>query len=78
MYRYASFVVRIRLDDNNLIVEGQISQVGSGKTVYFRDLDKVAELIRGKLSELRDGPGGACPEDAAEVPEGDVGGADRG
>lgn len=49
MPQYATFVVRIFVEDNNSVVEGQITHVGSQKTAYFRDLRKAMDFIEHNL-----------------------------
>ena len=43
---YVTFVIRLQLDERNSIVGGQISQVGTQETNYFRDLDRAMSFIK--------------------------------
>jgi hypothetical protein len=57
MPQYATFVVRILLENDNSVAEGQITHVASQKTAYFRDLSKAMEFIEHNLvsnSEVQD------------------------
>ncbi len=45
MPHYSTFVLRILLESDNSVVEGQITHVASQKTVYFRDLSKAMAFI---------------------------------
>ncbi len=60
MKQYATFVLRILLsEEQDSFVEGQISHVGSQKTVYFRDLEKAMTFITEHLEATVDqGPRG--------------------
>lgn len=49
MPQYATFVVRILVEDDNSVVEGQITHVASQKTAYFRDLSKAMDFIEHNL-----------------------------
>lgn len=49
MPHYSTFVLRILLDSQNSLVEGQITHVASQNTVYFRDLGKATAFIEHHL-----------------------------
>ncbi len=49
MPHYSTFVVRILLENDNSVVEGQITHVASQKTAYFRDLGKAMDFIENHL-----------------------------
>ncbi len=49
MPHYSTFVVRILLENDNSVVEGQITHVASQKTAYFRDLSKAIDFIEHNL-----------------------------
>ncbi len=50
MPHYSTFVVRILLENDNSVVEGQITHVASQKTAYFRDLSKAVAFIEHNLA----------------------------
>ena len=56
MPHYSTFVVRILLENDNSVVEGQITHVASQKTVYFRDLDKAIDFIKSNLDSSSELP----------------------
>ena len=58
MPHYSTFVLRILLDSQNSLVEGQITHVASQKTAYFRDLSKAIAFIEHHLEHHLD----ASPE----------------
>ena len=56
MPHYSTFVVRILLENDNSVVEGQITHVGSQKTAYFRDLSKAIDFIEQNLDSVPEVP----------------------
>jgi len=56
MPHYSTFVVRILLENDNTVVEGQITHVASQKTTYFRDLSKAMDFIEHNLDANSDAP----------------------
>ncbi len=49
MADYSTFVIRILVEKDNSVVEGQITHVASQKTAYFRDLSKAIAFIEHNL-----------------------------
>ncbi len=56
MPHYATFVLRILLENDNSVVEGQITHVASQKTAYFRDLSKAIAFIEHNLDSNSEVP----------------------
>ena len=54
MPHYSTFVLRILLENDNSVVEGQITHVASQKTAYFRDLSKAMAFIEHNLDSNPD------------------------
>lgn len=50
MGHYSSFVVRIWVDENEMLSKGYVQHVGTQETVHFASLDKMAEFIINHLS----------------------------
>ena len=50
MRHYSSFTVRILVNDDDLMVEGQVSHAATGKTIYFRDFGKAVAFIKDHLA----------------------------
>ena len=47
---YVTFVIRVFVDQDNSMVEGQITHVGTQQTVHFREITKAIEFIESCLS----------------------------
>ncbi len=56
MADYSTFVIRILLEEDNSVVEGQITHVASQKTAYFRDLSKAIAFIEHNLDSNSEAP----------------------
>ena len=50
MSHYATFVLRILLNDENSVIEGRITHVASQETAYFLELGKAMTFIKDHLS----------------------------
>ena len=77
MYRYVSFVLRIRLGKENSIVGGRITHVGSQQSAYFRELDKAVRFIKEHLQATVDQPERNNLNSTAVPTEDEAGGTDR-
>lgn len=56
MPHYSTFVLRILLEEDSSVVEGQITHVASQKTAYFRDLSKAMAFIEHYLDSNSEVP----------------------
>ncbi len=68
MPQYATFIVRILLEDDNSVVEGQITHVSSQKTVYFRDLSKAMDFIEHNLDSNSEVPSDGTSNNPTVLP----------
>jgi hypothetical protein len=50
MGHYSSFVVRVWVDENEMLSKGYVQHVGTQETVHFASLDKMTEFIMNHLS----------------------------
>ena len=74
---YVTFVVRIRLDDQHSMAEGQITHVASQETGYFRDLGTAVAFIEEHLDPANGTTGVGDPEEYTSRPMRDASDADR-
>ena len=68
MPHYSTFVVRILLENDNSVVEGQITHVSSQKTAYFRDLAKAMDFIENNLDSNSEMPNEGPPSGSTVFP----------
>ena len=78
MPHYSTFVLRILLEDDNSVVEGQITQVASQKTAYFRDLSKAMDFINHNLDTHSETPHDGTANGSTVLPWRDDSDPDRG
>jgi len=71
MPHYSTFVVRILLENDNSVVEGQITHVASQKTAYFRDLNKAMDFIELNLDSNPELPDEGTQNSSTALPEKD-------
>ena len=74
---YVTFVVRIRLDDQHSMAEGQITHVASQETSYFRDLGTAVAFIEEHLDPANGRTGDGEPGEYTNLPMREAGDADR-
>jgi len=74
---YVTFVVRIRLDDQHSMAEGQITHVASQETSYFRDLGTAVAFIEEHLNPADEWTGDGDPWGLTNLPMRDASDADR-
>ena len=68
MPHYSTFVVRILIENDNSVVEGQITHVGSQKTAYFRDLGKAIDFIEHNLDSSSEAPNEGTSDGSTVLP----------
>ncbi len=68
MPHYSTFVIRILLEEDNSVVEGQITHVASQKTAYFRDLSKAIAFIEHNLDSNPEVPHEGPPNGSTVLP----------
>lgn len=67
MGRYQTFVIRIWVDATEDSPHGQIQQVATGRSAYFRDMHKMMRFINEQLGALP-----LPPDNANATPTDDV------
>lgn len=50
MGHYSSFILRIWVDENEMLSKGYVQHVGTQETLHFASLDKMTEFIISHLS----------------------------
>ena len=50
MGHYSSFIVRIWVDEQEMLSNGYVQHVGTQEGIYFASLDKMTEFIMSHLS----------------------------